>query len=86
ERMTLIDDIPKNVWVRLPDKAVYDAKSQELMYVLEEMPGIDTLTVYLVKEKAKKVYSGAQGIDANAALGRLRETFGTENVKVVQKL
>ncbi|MBR0085102.1 MAG: DNA polymerase III subunit alpha [Lachnospiraceae bacterium] len=86
ERMTLIDDIPKNVWVRLPDKAAYDAKSQELMYMLEEMPGIDTLTVYLVKEKAKKVYSGAQGIDANAALGRLRETFGTENVKVVQKL
>ena len=78
--------IPKECWIKFPDKESYLAKEQELYAIINTSDGNDRVIVYLEKEKAVKKMPLSMTIKADSAMiGRLMELYGEKNVKVVEK-
>ena len=78
--------IPKECWIKFPDKESYLAKEQELYDIINTSDGNDRVIVYLEKEKAVKKMPLSMTIKADSAMiGRLMELSGEKNVKVVEK-
>lgn len=78
--------IPKECWIKFPDKESYLAKEQELYDIINTSDGNDRVIVYLEKEKAVKKMPLSMTIKADSAMiGRLTELSGEKNVKVVEK-
>ena len=78
--------IPKECWIKFPDKESYLAKEQELYDIINASDGNDRVIVYLEKEKAVKKMPLSMTINADPAMiGRLMELSGEKNVKVVEK-
>ena len=78
--------IPKECWIKFPDKESYLAKEQELYAIINTSDGNNRVIVYLEKEKAVKKMPLSMTIKADSAMiGRLMELYGEKNVKVVEK-
>ncbi len=86
ERMAAFDEGRREVWIRFPDKAAYEARQEELPDLLRDSAGSDAVIVYLDEERAAKNLGFACTVAADEALcARLGEAFGEENVKLVEK-
>ncbi len=84
EKLISFDKMPVNLWIKFPDKEDYFQKEQELLELLADSDGNDTVTVYLEKEKSKKVFPRSRNVNANAELiEKLGEKYGLNNIKVV---
>ncbi len=86
EKAAPFEDVPRELWIQFADMAAYQRQREELTSLLKDSDGTSRVIVYLKHERAK--YSpGASwsvGIDEDF-LGRLRASFGDDNVKVVDK-
>ena len=86
DRIIPFDAIPRDVWIKFPDKQGYADSEKALFNILSESDGYDRVIIYCEAEKAKKVLPPSMTIQASAEIiDRLRLKFGTENVKVVEK-
>ena len=86
DRIIPFDSIPKDCWIKFPDKAAYLAAEQELFSLLEYSDGNDRVIIYCEAEKAKKYLPVSMTINADSHMvDRLSARFGEKNVKVVQK-
>ncbi len=86
DRIIPFDAIPRDVWIKFPDKQGYADSEKALFNILSESDGHDRVIIYCEAEKAKKVLPPSMTIQASAEIiDRLRLKFGTENVKVVEK-
>ena len=86
DRIIPFDSIPKDCWIKFPDKAAYLAAEQELFSLLEYSDGNDRVIIYCEAEKAKKYLPVSMTINADShMIDRLSARFGEKNVKVVQK-
>ena len=74
------EEKPREIWVRLENKAVYQEQAGYLRDIIFRQPGSDQLVVYLNQEKAVK-REGAFNA-GEAALSELKERFGEKNVAV----
>lgn len=84
ERIMSFEEIPKKLWIKFPTKEAYEDKEKELMEILRESEGNDSVVVYVENPKAKKSLPPNWNVNAEAVLvGRLEERFGKGNVKVV---
>jgi DNA polymerase-3 subunit alpha len=80
------DDTKKELWIQFEDKESYTAQEQTLQNLLGTSDGKDDVIIYLAKEKAMKRLGAAWNVRANEALThRLSETFGENNVRIVEK-
>lgn len=78
--------VPREVWVRFPDKQTFLQREEELYSILDAYDGKDDTIVYCVAEKAIKRLPKNHATQASEALIlRLSEAFGKESVKVVEK-
>lgn len=78
--------MPREVWVRFPDKEAFLAKEQELYAILDAFDGKEEAVVYCMAEKAMKRLPKSHTTQVSEALlTRLRTAFGEESVKVVEK-
>lgn len=78
--------MPREVWVRFPDKEAFLAKEQELYTILDAFDGKDEAVVYCMAEKAMKRLPKSRTTQVSEVLlTRLRAAFGEESVKVVEK-
>ncbi len=84
EKLTPFDEIPKEVWIRFPDRAAYEARAGRLEELIKGIPGRDSVVVYL--EDVKKMLRLPAGfMDAGEAeTEMLRREFGAENIGIVQ--
>ena len=82
QKITPFDRVPKTVWIRFPDKDVYQAQESMLHTLIRENPGDDLVTVLLNDTRQYKSLGRAYGIRASKEmLDLLRERFGDANIK-----
>ena len=74
------EEKPREIWVRLENKAVYQEQAGYLRDIIFRQPGSDQLVVYLNQEKAVKREGAFNAVEA--ALSELKERFGEKNVAV----
>ena len=82
ERMIPFDAVPRDVWVQFSDMTAY----QKAEAALEQMRHGQNLVIFLSKERAvKRVRGSRRREDEDAMIRELQETFGTNNVRIVEK-
>lgn len=86
EKVVPFDSVPAELWIKFNDKEEYLARENELLKLVAESDGNDSLVIYCAGEKAKKVLPPSYNVQADASLVRtLSAVFGADNVKVVEK-
>ncbi len=86
ERVTPFSVLPKELWLKFPDKEAYVDVERELLEALKDSEGNDSVIIYLEKERAKKVLPSNRNVNANEELLRhLTGKLGEKNVKVMEK-
>ncbi len=80
------DSIPKEIWIKYPDKESFVKDEQNLYSLLSEYDGTDSVCIYLECEKAIKQLAKNMGIKAEIGLlEKLYRVYSEENVKVIEK-
>lgn len=80
------DSVPREVWVRFPDKEAFLKRERELYEILDSFDGKNETVVYCVAEKALKRLPKNHSTQAcEALISRLEANFGKDSVKVVEK-
>lgn len=80
------DSIPRDVWIKFPNKQAYIDSEKKLFNILSTSDGNDRVIIYCEAEKAKKYLPLSMTIKAaGETLSQLMSNFGAENVKVVEK-
>ena len=78
--------VPRQLWLQFEDKEIYQAMEGEILGILKESEGPDSVVIYLKKERAKKILPANWKVEA---AGELMETLicklGEKNVKLVEK-
>ena len=86
EQVIPFDAVPRQLWLQFEDMAGYQATEAELIGILKESEGPDSVVIYLKKERAKKILPANWKVEA---AGELMETLicklGEKNVKLVEK-
>ena len=86
ERVIPFSEIPKQLWLKFPDKDAYFSEEARILDLLKMSEGNDSVVIYLEKEKAKKVLPSNRNVSADPELlSVLAEKLGENNVKVVEK-
>ena len=84
EKITAFDEIPKKLWIKFPSKEAYESKSKELLDLLADSDGKDSVIIYIEEIKAMKKLPPNWNVNADEQHAKvLSEKFGKENVKIV---
>ncbi len=76
----------REVWIQFPDAQASQEREPELLKLLQEEEGPDRVVLYASRERAvKRLPSKWSILGDRRTLGLLREHFGEDNVKVVEK-
>ena len=86
EQVIPFSKVPRQLWLQFEDKEIYQAMDGEILGILKESEGPDSVVIYLKKERAKKILPANWKVEA---AGELMETLicklGEKNVKLVEK-
>ena len=86
ELVLSMDQLPKEVWIQVPDVGCFQEKQESLYQVIRQFPGELPLVIYSRKEKAIKRLPAYENMsDAPSALEELASLFGEKNIKLVEK-
>lgn len=86
ELVLSMDQLPKEVWIQVPDVGCFQEKQESLYQVIRQFPGELPLVIYSRKEKAIKRLPAYENIsDAPSVLEELATLFGEKNIKLVEK-
>ena len=86
ERVIPFSAIPKELWLKFPDKETYAAGERDILEQLRESEGNDSVIIYLESERAKKVLPSNWNVDASDGLvDILTKKLGEKNVRLVEK-
>ncbi len=84
EQVTALEELPRRVWLRCPDKAFWYANEKKLYDIIDEFPGKSVVSIYLAKERAKKNLPIQWRMTICAdSIKKLNNIFTSENVKVI---
>ncbi len=84
EKLTAFDEIPRKLWIKFAGMEDYNAQEAHMLDIIRDSEGIDSVVVYLEKERAGKVLPHNHNVKADSALlEKLSAAFGADNVKVV---
>ena len=86
EQVIPFSKVPRQLWLQFEDKEIYQAMEGEILGILKESEGPDSVVIYLKKDRAKKILPANWKVEA---AGELMETLicklGEKNVKLVEK-
>ena len=86
EKIVSFDQVPRELWIQFADRKQYEQEVAELYDTLRQSDGRDHVVVYLRAEKQMKHLPASRSVEIeDNLLGILREKYGAENVKVVEK-
>lgn len=84
EKLTAFDEIPKKLWIKFPAMEDYQAKERRMLEMIQDSEGIDSVVIYIEKDRMKKILPRNQNVKADSALlEKLAAEFGADNVKLV---
>jgi DNA polymerase III subunit alpha len=79
------DSIPKEIWIKYPNKDRFVEDEQRLYGILSEYDGTDSVCIYLECEKAIKHLPKSMSIKAEVELiEKLKQTYTEGNIKVIE--
>ena len=86
EQVIPFSKVPRQLWLQFEDKEIYQAMEGEILGILKESEGPDSVVICLKQERAKKILPANWKVEA---AGELMETLicklGEKNVKLVEK-
>ena len=86
ERVIPFSAVPKELWLKFPDKDTYVELEREILELLRESEGSDSVIIYLERERAKKVLPANWNVNASDGLIEiLTKKLGEINVRLVEK-
>ena len=86
EKIVPFDEARKELWIKFPDPAAYQEKAAELMPILRQSDGQDSVVIYVENPKAMKRLPPSDSVSVDDGLiEQLVSIFGKENVKLVEK-
>ncbi len=86
ESLLPFDEAPRELWIQFDDMEAYSAGSARLSEILRGSDGNSRVILYLKAERAKKMLPPNWNVGMDEELlDQLRDAFGPENVKVVEK-
>ncbi|ADL03705.1 DNA polymerase III subunit alpha [Lacrimispora saccharolytica] len=86
ERVIPFSALPKELWLKFPDKESYMAVEKEILDDLKESEGDDSVIIYLEKERARKVLPSNRNVNAaDGLINFLIKKLGEKNVRLVEK-
>lgn len=86
ERVIPFSAVPKELWLKFPDKETYVKSEREILELLRESEGSDSVIIYLESERAKKVLPSNWNVNASDGLiDILTKKLGEINVRLVEK-
>lgn len=86
QKIISFEQVPKQLWIQMEDKAQYEKEVLELEDILANHPGQAELVIYCKKEKMRKSYGEGRKIACDENVCQLLASkYQTENVKVVEK-
>ena len=81
-----MDDLPRELWIRFPNKEAFLAEEENLYRMLSGSDGKQEVVIYLNEERAVKRLPKNRCVDISGGLlGILREKYGEEQIKIVDK-
>ncbi len=84
ERITSFDEIPRKLWIKFREKEDYEKSAEELLGMLADSDGNDSVVIYIENQKMMKRLPPNRNVCADEELsGKLSERFGAENIKIV---
>lgn len=86
DRIIPFEELQKELWIQFVSAEEYGRREQVLLEAIRDSDGTDEVVIYAAKEKAVKRLGKNRSICVNPQLtGYLKELFGENNVKVVEK-
>lgn len=80
------DSVPREVWIRFANLSEYLNAEEDLLRLLAEYDGNDSVVIYCEKEKVMKRLPKSRNVKANAELiARLGQIFSEKNIRFVEK-
>ncbi len=80
ESMLPFSDVPRELWLQFADLEDYRLRGDAALKLTGEAPGVDTVVIYLRKEKGIKRLPGCEA--SPALLAALSELLSPENVRI----
>lgn len=86
DRIFSFDEGKRELWIQFSDQTACVAREKELLDLLHDSDGNDEVVLYAAAERRTKRLGAGRNVQAEGELlSILREHFGEENVKVVEK-
>ena len=84
ERITAFDEIPRKLWIKFKNKEDYQQEEEELLSLLADSDGNDSVVIYIEALKAMKRLPPNRNVCADEELAqKLGERYGKDNIKIV---
>ncbi len=84
ERIISFDEIPRKLWIKFRTKEEYEKASDELLSLLADSDGNDSVVIYIEALRAMKKLPPARNVSADEELSRrLAAKYGDDNIKIV---
>ena len=84
ESLTAFDEIPKKLWLKFPTMEDYQAKEGKMFDLIRDSEGIDSVVIYIERDRAKKILPKNHNVKADALLlEKLAAEFGDDNIRLV---
>ena len=84
ERITAFDEIPRKLWIKFKDKEDYQQGGEELLSLLADSDGNDSVVIYIESLKAMKKLPPNRNVCADEELEqKLGARYGKDNIKIV---
>lgn len=85
EKVVAFSQIPKEIWIRFPDKDDFLKNESKVYQCIENSDGKDQIVIFCQAQKAVKRLPAIYNVQGDPLLlQRLGREFGAENIKIVQ--
>ncbi|MCI9480332.1 MAG: DNA polymerase III subunit alpha [Lachnospiraceae bacterium] len=86
DRIFSFDEGKRELWIQFADQAACMEQEAELLRLIHDSDGSDPVVLYAAAERStKRLGAGKTVLAEGELLARLRQRFGSDNVKVVEK-
>ena len=84
ERITAFDEIPRKLWIKFKNKEDYQQEEEELLSLLADSDGNDSVVIYIEALKAMKKLPPNRNVCADEELAqKLGQRYGKDSIKIV---
>ncbi|MDO5550091.1 MAG: DNA polymerase III subunit alpha [Lachnospiraceae bacterium] len=86
ERAVPFREVPRELWIQFENLDAYRDGEPQVLEILREKEGRDTVIIYLKQEKARKILPANWNVNADQdLLDKLTKKLGEKNIRLVEK-